>query len=109
MTQVLANNLKDVMKYRETIFNFLVLSIFVLFASYIYFVHEAVTNVVARGQIIKENRVLATNVSELEGKYFLVKNTISMELALEKGFMDGEVSSFISNESLTAMANHNEL
>ena len=109
MTQVLANNLKDVMKYRETIFTFLVCSIFILFASYIYFVHEAVTNVVAREQIVKENRALATNVSELEGKYFIVKNTISMELAHEKGFVAGEVSSFISSKSLTAMANHNEL
>jgi len=109
MTQQLVNNLKDAFKYRERIFIFLVSLIVILFTSYVYFVHEAVTNVVERGEIIKEGRVLATNVSELEGKYFLVKNTINIELAHEKGFKDSEVSSFISEKSLTAMANHNEL
>lgn len=109
MTQTIVNNLKDALKYREMIFIFLVSSIVILFMSYVYFVHQAVTNVVERGEIIKEGRVLATNVSELEGKYFLVKNTINIELAHEKGFKDSEVSSFISEKSLTAMANHNEL
>ncbi len=109
MTQLLVDNINGVFKYREKIFSFLVVAIFVMTASYVYLLHSAITNVVAREELVKESRTILTRVSELEAKYFLVKNTINAELAHEKGFKDSDTVSFISGQSLTAMANHNEL
>lgn len=109
MTQAIAQNMNNVLRYKEAIFTFLAAGIVVLSLSYIFFLHSAIANVVAREAILKENRVLSTQVSELEGKYFSVKNKINIELAHEKGFKDSGVASYISAKSVTAMANHNEL
>ena len=109
MTQAIAHNINSMMRYKEKIFIFLVTGIVLLASSYAYFLHAAITNVVDREDIVKENRLVSTSVSELEAKYFSVKNSITIELAHSKGFKDAEVSSFISKKSLTALANHNEL
>lgn len=109
MTQALAHNLNTMMRYKEKIFIFLAVSIFVVASSYAYLLHAAIANVVEREGIVKENRITSVAVSELETKYFSVKNSITIELAHAKGFKDSEVTSFISKKSLTAMANHNEL
>ncbi|MEK7463579.1 MAG: hypothetical protein AAB610_00440 [Patescibacteria group bacterium] len=109
MTQAIAHNISSMMRYKERIFIFLVAGIVVLASSYAYLLHDAITNVVERESVVRENRIVSTSVSELEAKYFSVKNSITIELAHAKGFKDSEVSSFISKKSLTAMANHNEL
>lgn len=105
MTQTIVQNINNVFRYREKIFIFLVAGIITCIFSYAYLLHQAITNVVARENVVKESRVLATELGELEAKYFVVKNTINIELAHEKGFKDAEISSFISKKSLTAMAN----
>mgnify|MGYP000010403180 CR=1 FL=1 len=109
MTQAIAHNINSMMRYKEKVFIFLVAGIIVLASSYAYLLHSAIANVVERESIVKENRLTSTSVSELEAKYFSIKNSINIELAHAKGFRDSEVSSFISKKSLTAMANHNEL
>ncbi len=109
MTQAIANNINNVFRYKEKIFTFLVVGIVTLTSLYVFFLQKAIVSVIARENIVKQSRSLSTEVSELEGKYFIVKNTINIELAHEKGFRDSEISSFISNKSLTAMANHDQL
>jgi hypothetical protein len=109
MTQVIAHNINTMMKYKERIFYFLVGAIIVLASSYAFFLHNAITNVVERENIVKETRLASAAVSELEAKYFSVKNSIDIELAHAKGFKDSDVSAFISKKSLTAMAHPNEL
>lgn len=110
MTQAIAQNINDIMKFKEKIFFALVGGIAIFVFSYIYFLHGAISNVVAREDIVKEDRAVSTQVSELESKYFQVKNTINLKLAHEKGFKDSEVVSFISTKKpLTAMANNNDL
>jgi type II secretory pathway component PulM len=109
MTQVVAQNFNTMMRYREKIFIFLVSSIVCLALSYAFFLHSAIVNVVERESVLKENRVLSTKVSELEAKYFSLKNDINIALAHEKGFKDSGVAGYISVKSLTAMASPNEL
>jgi len=107
MTQAIAQNINTVMSYRERIFIFLVTAIVGLALSYAFLLHSAIANVVEREALLKDNRVLSTKVSELEAKFFSVKNKINIQLAHEKGFKDSGVASYISAKSLTAMANQN--
>lgn len=109
MTQTIANNINNVFRYKEKIFTFLVTGIVVMTSLYVFFLQKAIVNVVARENIVKQSRSLSTDVSELESKYFIVKNTVNIDLAHEKGFKDSEITSFISSKSLTAMANHEQL
>lgn len=109
MTKAVVENVNNVLKYREKIFTFLIIGIFISLFSYVYLLHQAIANVVIREGVLKENRALSTSVSELEAKYFIIKNTINIELAHAKGFKDSDISSFISKKSLTAMVNKNEL
>ncbi len=106
MTKAIVNN---IYLYREKIFTFLIVGIVLCVISYAYLLHGAIANVVERERVVKENRVISGKISELEAKYFAIKNNINMELAQDKGFKDAEITAFISKKSLTAMANHNEL
>ena len=109
MTQVLAHNINNIMKYKERIFLVLVVGIMLSVASYIFFVHKAIVNVVEREKIVKDIREKATVVSDMESKFLTAKNKISIELAHAKGFQDAEVTSYISKKSLTAFVPNNEL
>lgn len=109
MTQVIAHNLNNVMRYRERIFTFLAIAIVILALGYVYFVHATIVNVVEREKVIKDIRDKSTSVSVLESTYFAEKNKINIELAHAKGFQDSEVSSYISKKSLTAFVVSNEL
>ncbi len=107
MTQVIANNINTVFSYRDRIFQILIVGIMSLSFLYVYFLQNVISNVVEREKIVKENRVLGTTVSELEAKYFTIKNSINIELANAKGFKSTEITSYISKGKITAMANQN--
>ncbi len=110
MTQAIAQNINDILKFKEKIFFTLIAGISILIFSYLFFLHAAISNVVERESVVKESRVVSTRVSELEAKYFIVKNTINIQLAHAKGFKDSDTVSFISTKKpVTAMANHNDL
>ncbi len=109
MTQAIAQNINEILRFKERIFIIVVISIVISGFSYLYLLRNAITDVVTREGLVKESRVISTRVSELEAKYFIVKNTINIELAREKGFKDALNTSYISKKSLTAMADHNEL
>lgn len=109
MTQAIAQNINKISRYKEIIFIFLATSIVILTLCYAYFVHGAIVNVVEREKIVKDIREKSTTVSELESTYFKEKDKINIELAHAKGFVDAEVSSYISKKSLTAYVVHNDL
>ena len=109
MTKTLVTNINNAFRYKEVIVTTLIAAIVISLFSYVYFLHSAIANVVAREGAVKETRVLSTQVSELEAKYFIIKNKINIELAHEKGFQVAEGTSFVSKKSVTAMASHNEL
>jgi hypothetical protein len=109
MTKVIVNNLNSIYSYKERIFKILVVGIAICALSYAYLLHGAIKNVVEREKISKASQTISGKINELESNYFAIKNTVDIELAHAKGFKDGEISTFISKKSLTAMANHNEL
>jgi cell division protein FtsL len=110
MTQAIAQNINDIMRFKERIFIFLVAGIFVSIFSYAYFLHSAIVNVVERENVVKESKSISTNVGSLEAKYFSIKNTINIKLASEKGFKNSDDVKYITaKKSITAMANINEL
>jgi cell division protein FtsL len=109
MTQVLAHNINNIMKYKERIVMTLIVAIVLCVASYMFLVHKAIVNVVEREKIVKDIREKSTIVSDLESKYLTAKNKINIELAHAKGFQDAEVTSYISKKSLTAYVPNNEL
>ncbi len=109
MTQVIAENLQTVLKYKERIFSLLIISIFICGSYYAYIVHSTILNVVEKEKIVKDIRERSTRVGELETAYFKTKSQINIELAHAKGFKDTDVSNFISKKSLTAFVSNNEL
>lgn len=108
MTQVIADNLQTVLRYREKIFSLLIISILICGSYYAYVVHSTILNVVEKEKIVKDIRDRSTKVGELESVYFRTKNQINIELAHAKGFKDTDVSNFISKKSLTAFVSNNE-
>lgn len=87
----------------------LIASILTVFFAYIFFLQKAIINVVEREKLSKQTSEVVISVSDLETKYFSMKNAITLSLAHSKGLKDAEVVSYISKKSLTAMAPSHEL
>ena len=99
-TQVIAYNVHKALRYREMIASFLIATIVVSAAAYVFFVQKAITNVVARQNISKQIGIVNAQVNDLESKYLVLDNSISMEVATKHGFVSADVTSFISAKSL---------
>ncbi len=109
MTKTIVNNFYEVLKHRERVFGVLIFGIITCSFLYAYFLHGAISNVVSREKLSKENRKLSTSLSVLDAKYFSIKNSIDMDLANALGFKNSEKISFISKNSITAMVYKNGL
>lgn len=109
MTQVVVDNINEMLRYKERVFILLICGIVISASAYAFLIQKAIVNVVEREKITKEIREKSSNVSELESKYFAIKSNINIELAHAKGFKDSEVTAYISKKSLTAFASNNEL
>ncbi len=96
-------------RYRERIFAVLVVAIFVTWCAYVFLLQKAIINVVQREKISRDITSAFADVADLEERYFLLKNTVTLDLAHTKGLKNAEVTSYISKKSLTAMASYNEL
>lgn len=66
----------------------LAIVVFLLFATYIYFVNQTVWNVVARQDAVKVVRQLSSDVASLEASYMSFSSTITLEHAYVMGFQD---------------------
>jgi cell division protein FtsL len=99
MTQAahaIAHNIQQALRYRERIAILLIGIIAVSAFAYIFYVREAVLNVVAREQVAAEIQTDNTTVSNLENQYFNLKSAITMDVATADGFEPAKVSAFIS-------------
>ena len=69
--------------------------------AYIFFVREAIVNVVASENVVKQIQTDSTAVSSLENQYFSLKSTITMDTATSLGFSPVAVSAFIPASSIS--------
>lgn len=74
----------------------LIVSSFVL---YMFFVNQAVLNVVAREEIENDLAGLNAKVSELEFEYISLKNSITIKYALDRGFEEARDVAFVERDS----------
>jgi len=112
MTQTahaLAQNIQQALRYRERIAVFLIGIIAISSMAYIFFVREAVLNVVSRERITAAIQADNTTVSNLENQYFIQKNAITMDTATAEGFQPAKVSAFISEDSGAVGLAYNEI
>ena len=107
--QALAQNIQQALRYRERIAIFLIGLIALSAVVYIYFVREAILNVVARQQVAAEIQADNTSVSNLENQYFVLKSAITMDTATAEGFEPAKASSFISEDSAASGLAYNEI
>ena len=99
MTQTahaLAQNIHQAFRYRERIVVFLIGIIAVAATAYIFYVREAVMNVVARQHVTSAIQASNSTLSNLENQYFVLKNSITMDMAIANGFEPTKVNAFIS-------------
>ena len=99
-THAIAYNVNKALRYREMMASFLIATIVVSAAAYVFFVQKAVTNVVARQAVSKQIGVLNAQVNDLESKYLVLDNSINMDVAVKHGFVPADVTAFISTKSL---------
>ncbi len=78
-----------------------------LFALYVYLVNRTVMNVVAREQTGRTVATLSTSIGGLEFKYITLKDSITLDLAHEKGFMDFSPTTFLAQQKPAATLSFN--
>jgi hypothetical protein len=108
MKNIIGNTYKTIIRNKENIFSVLIVAILVSGIAYGIILKKTVENVVEREKISKESKTLLTDISDLETKYFSMKNSVTTEIAYAKGFKNPKTTSYISTKDLTAMAIKNE-
>lgn len=66
-----------------------------LFALYIYFVSASVAHVVLRTEINQDITHIASEISELEGKYIAAQHKVSADIATLSGYVQASHKVFI--------------
>lgn len=95
--------------HKERLFTILLLAILVSGAMYGFLLKNTIDNIVEREKISKETKSLLTNISDLETKYFSLKNEVTLDIAYSKGFKNPKNTEYITKKSVTAMVSKNEL
>lgn len=84
-------------EYREKSLARSVFSVFVLLlVFYGFLLINTFSNAIKRQQIDKEVSVLNSTINSMEANYLEVKNSITMDLALSKGFIVARNQKFVS-------------
>ncbi|MDO8482701.1 MAG: hypothetical protein Q7S86_02695 [bacterium] len=96
MVEKIKNEIHD----RGNIFWFLAVCLTIVLGLYIYFLSDTVYNAVLRQQTEKSIAVLEESIGGLESDYQNLKNTITIDLAQDKGFTDIIATQYISRKSL---------
>lgn len=78
-----------------------------VFSLYVYLVNRTVMNVVARQRMEKEMVSISGTIGDLEFKYITLKNSVTLELAYQKGFQDASPSSFLAREKHNPALSYN--
>jgi len=79
---------KEKIEYREKMIFWSLFSVFVFFLFfYGYFVNSAIMHAVHKEQMENKISMITTNITTLESQYLSLKDSITMDLALSKGFV----------------------
>ncbi len=112
MTQAahaIAYNVHKALRYRERIVYSLAVLAVILAGAYVFFVRQAIVNVVTRGQIAKEIQSENAKASALENQYFALRNSINLDTASSLGFVQTPVTAFIPVAPRVAISSHDEI
>ncbi len=62
--------------------------------------HSTIVNVVESDKILKDSRIMASRVQDLESKYLTLQNSVTVSVAYARGYKDAENTHFISKKTL---------
>ncbi len=79
----------------KAVFMTLAFATMMLFALYIYFISASVVHVVMRTEINQEITLIASEISELEGKYIEAQHRVSSDIASLQGYTETQEKVFI--------------
>ena len=94
--KAITNELSHNMGTQKMLFRVMIISLVVLFTTYIYLIGSITFNIIARKSL--ENTIvnLTSEVNELEISYLNNLNTINKDYALSKGFVEIRQNIFAS-------------
>lgn len=83
-------------------------SVFIFFVAYMYFVSAAIAHVVVRKELAQEITETQTRISELEFEYIAAQNAVSEDVALARGFQKNEEKVFVERASPALVLSRND-
>lgn len=104
--------LEIIQNHKRKIFFLLVVILLSFVVLYGYFLNMVILHVVAREAAMEAISTLDTRLSELEFTYIEKQNSIDIELAHERNFVNVEAPLFVSRDSgqnLTLLSEQSEL
>jgi hypothetical protein len=98
MVARIIQNQIDRIEYREKSIFWIFFSVFIfLLVSYGFMVNKTIVNAVSKQKTEKDIIVLNSEVNSIESKYLDLKNNITIDLALSKGFIVNENIKYVVN------------
>ncbi len=98
MVARIIQNQIDRIEYREKSIFWIFFSVFIfLLVSYGFMVNKTIINAVSTQKIEKDIIVLNSEVNSIESKYLDLKNNVTIDLALSKGFTVNENIKYVVN------------
>lgn len=108
MTKAVATTISKVHLYRERIFYTLCAALALLAISYGYLLQKAIVNVVEREAMVKELRIATSRIADLESSYLALKNSVTLELAFDRGFKEATQLNYIKTGTRGQLSLSNE-
>lgn len=98
MVARIIQNQIDRIEYREKSIFWIFFSVFIfLLVFYGFMVNKTIVNAVSKQKTEKDIIVLNSEVNSIESKYLDLKNNITIDLALSKGFIVNENIKYVVN------------
>lgn len=79
----------------------------VLILGYLYFVNDAVRNVVSREKVEREIAMIGSRLAEIEFEYVTRGEALTMEYAISRGYLEVGEPIFISRETSAPVLSFN--
>ncbi len=97
VARIIQNQIEKI-EYREKSIFWIFFSVFIfLLVSYGFMVNNTIVNAVAKQKTEKDIVVLNSEVNSIESKYLVLKNNITVDLALSKGFAVNDNVKYVIN------------
>lgn len=99
MTKAIKNKILNIENLERKIFWYFTMCIIIFSGFYLYYVNRTIVNVVERQNIEKEIALINSRLGDLESSYLSLKNGISYDLALSKGFVKVSNEKYVSRKT----------